>query len=42
VLIEALVLAVAAQNNQRTVASLSSLNELRRSIAGKRLDVDPR
>jgi DNA-binding MurR/RpiR family transcriptional regulator len=41
VLIEALVLAVAAADTARSEAALATLNELRRSIAGKRVDVDP-
>ncbi len=41
VLLEALVLAVAATQPERSDASLSVLNELRRSLAGKRLEVDP-
>jgi DNA-binding MurR/RpiR family transcriptional regulator len=41
VLIEALVLAIAADDPGRSTASLTTLNDLRRSIAGKRFDVDP-
>ncbi|MCU1426492.1 MAG: transcriptional regulator [Actinomycetia bacterium] len=41
VLLEALVLAVAGADTARSEAALTSLNELRRSIAGKRVDVDP-
>jgi hypothetical protein len=41
VLVEALVLAVAAADPARSEGSLGTLNELRRSIAGKRVDVDP-
>jgi DNA-binding MurR/RpiR family transcriptional regulator len=41
VLLEALVLATAAADPQRAQAALSALNGLRRSITGKRLDVDP-
>jgi DNA-binding MurR/RpiR family transcriptional regulator len=41
VLVEALVLAIAADQPRRADRSLTTLNELRRSIAGKRVDVDP-
>ncbi len=41
VLIEALVLAVAAESADRAERSVDKLNELRRSIAGRKLDVDP-
>jgi DNA-binding MurR/RpiR family transcriptional regulator len=41
VLLEALVLAVAASDRKRAEEALSTLNRLRRAIAGKRLDVDP-
>jgi DNA-binding MurR/RpiR family transcriptional regulator len=41
VLVEALVLALAAADPQRSDASLGMLNELRRELAGRRLDVDP-
>ncbi len=41
VLIESLVLAIAAQHPRRSTASLETLNELRRELAGKRVDVDP-
>jgi DNA-binding MurR/RpiR family transcriptional regulator len=41
VLLEALVLAVAAAHPDRSDASLALLNDLRQSLAGKRLDVDP-
>jgi DNA-binding MurR/RpiR family transcriptional regulator len=41
VLLEALVLAVAAAHPDRSAASLTTLNDLRQSLAGKRLDVDP-
>jgi DNA-binding MurR/RpiR family transcriptional regulator len=41
VLIEALVLAIAADQPERATESLTTLNELRRSIAGRRVDVDP-
>jgi DNA-binding MurR/RpiR family transcriptional regulator len=41
VLIEALVLAVAAADPARSETALANLNELRRAIAGKRVDVDP-
>jgi hypothetical protein len=40
VLLEALVLAVAASDPSRSERALAALNELRRSIAGKRVDVD--
>jgi len=41
VLLEALVLAMAAADPEGSSAALATLNDLRRSIAGKRLDVDP-
>ena len=41
VLVEALVLAIAAADPERSAANLTTLNQLRRSIAGRRLDVDP-
>jgi DNA-binding MurR/RpiR family transcriptional regulator len=41
VLLEALVLAVAAADPSRSEVALATLNDLRRSLAGKRLDVDP-
>jgi hypothetical protein len=41
VLIEALVLALAAADPERAETSLATLNELRRDLAGRRLDVDP-
>lgn len=41
VLLEALVLAVAASDAERADAALATLNQLRRAISGKRLDVDP-
>jgi DNA-binding MurR/RpiR family transcriptional regulator len=41
VLLEALVLAIAAARPDRSDASLTMLNDLRQSLAGKRLDVDP-
>jgi DNA-binding MurR/RpiR family transcriptional regulator len=41
VLLEALVLAVAAAHPYRSDTALATLNELRQSLAGKRLDVDP-
>jgi DNA-binding MurR/RpiR family transcriptional regulator len=41
VLVEALVLALAATDPQRSDASLATLNELRGALAGRRLDVDP-
>jgi DNA-binding MurR/RpiR family transcriptional regulator len=41
VLLEALVLAIAASDANRAEAALATLNHLRQSIAGKRLDVDP-
>jgi DNA-binding MurR/RpiR family transcriptional regulator len=41
VLVEALVLAIAADTPRRADRSLTTLNELRRSIAGRRMDVDP-
>jgi DNA-binding MurR/RpiR family transcriptional regulator len=41
VLVEALVLATAATDPKRSESSLASLNDMRRSIAGRRLDVDP-
>ena len=41
VLIEALVLAIAAEDPHRSDGALRAVNELRHAIAGKRLDVDP-
>ncbi|MCU1353551.1 MAG: transcriptional regulator [Acidimicrobiales bacterium] len=41
VLIEALALAVAATDQERADRSLRELNQLRRALAGRRLDVDP-
>jgi DNA-binding MurR/RpiR family transcriptional regulator len=41
VLLEALVLAIAAAHPDRSNNSLTTLNDLRQSLAGKRLDVDP-
>jgi DNA-binding MurR/RpiR family transcriptional regulator len=41
VLLEALVLAVAAADPVRAAAALDTLNDLRQSIAGRRIDVDP-
>ena len=41
VLIEALVLATAAEAPNRSEEALETLNELRHAISGKRLDVDP-
>lgn len=41
VLVEALVLAIAAAEPRRADRSLATLNELRRAIAGRRVDVDP-
>jgi DNA-binding MurR/RpiR family transcriptional regulator len=41
VLLEALVLATAAAHPDRSDHSLATLNDLRQSLAGKRLDVDP-
>ncbi len=41
VLVEALVLAIAASDPAGSAAALTTLNELRRSIAGRRVDVDP-
>jgi DNA-binding MurR/RpiR family transcriptional regulator len=41
VLLEALVLAVAAADPNQSEAAVASLNDLRRSLAGKRVDVDP-
>jgi DNA-binding MurR/RpiR family transcriptional regulator len=41
VLVEALVLAIAAAEPVRADRSLTTLNELRREIAGRRVDVDP-
>ena len=41
VLLEALVLAIAAADPDRSDDSLAALNDLRRALAGKRLDVDP-
>jgi DNA-binding MurR/RpiR family transcriptional regulator len=42
VLVEALVLALAAEDASGAAASLETLNRLRRAIAGRRVDVDPR
>jgi DNA-binding MurR/RpiR family transcriptional regulator len=41
VLLEALVLAIAAAHPERADSSLATLNDLRQSLARKRLDVDP-
>jgi DNA-binding MurR/RpiR family transcriptional regulator len=41
VLLEALVLALAAAHPDRSNTALATLNDLRQSLAGKRLDVDP-
>ena len=41
VLLEALVLAMAAADPPRSDTALATLNDLRRSLAGKRVDVDP-
>jgi DNA-binding MurR/RpiR family transcriptional regulator len=41
VLIEALVLAAAAEHSKRATATLETLNELRAALAGRRVDVDP-
>jgi DNA-binding MurR/RpiR family transcriptional regulator len=41
VLLEALVLALAAAHPHRSDTALATLNDLRQSLAGKRLDVDP-
>jgi DNA-binding MurR/RpiR family transcriptional regulator len=41
VLVEALVLAIAARDPRRSTDALSTLNGLRRSLAGRRIDVDP-
>jgi DNA-binding MurR/RpiR family transcriptional regulator len=41
VLLEALVLAMAAAHPDRSDTALATLNDLRQSLAGKRLDVDP-
>ena len=41
VLLEALVIALAAVHRDRADTSLATLNELRQSLAGRRLDVDP-
>ncbi len=41
ILLEALVLAAAAADPTTSEAALTSLNELRHAIAGRRLDVDP-
>jgi hypothetical protein len=35
------VLAIAAADPEGSAANLTTLNQLRRSIAGRRLDVDP-
>jgi hypothetical protein len=40
VLIEALVLALAAADRPAAEASLTTLNELRAAVAGRRIDVD--
>jgi DNA-binding MurR/RpiR family transcriptional regulator len=40
-LLEALVLAVAAADPGRSQSAVATLNDLRQSLAGKRLDVDP-
>jgi DNA-binding MurR/RpiR family transcriptional regulator len=40
-LLEALVLAIAAADPGRSETTLATLNDLRQSLAGKRLDVDP-
>ena len=40
VLVEALVLGLAAQDEDRAEASLATLNDLRAVLAGRRLDVD--
>jgi DNA-binding MurR/RpiR family transcriptional regulator len=40
VVIEALVLAIAAANRKASQASLATLNELRAALAGRRIDVD--
>jgi DNA-binding MurR/RpiR family transcriptional regulator len=42
VLLEALVLGLAAADDQRALASLELLNDLRAALAGRRLDVDAR
>ena len=42
ILIESLVLAVAAGNRADAEESLATLNDLRAALAGRRLDVDPR
>jgi len=41
VLLEALVLAIAASHPDRSDTALATLNDLRQSLAGKRVDVDP-
>jgi hypothetical protein len=41
VLIEALVLAMAATNRSEADAALTRLNDLRAALAGRRVDVDP-
>ncbi len=41
VLVEALVLAMAAADPARSEATVSTLNDLRHALAGKRVDVDP-
>jgi hypothetical protein len=41
VLVEALVLAMAAADPARSEASVAVLNDLRHALAGKRVDVDP-
>jgi hypothetical protein len=40
VVIEALVLAIAATDRAASQASLTRLNELRAALAGRRIDVD--
>jgi DNA-binding MurR/RpiR family transcriptional regulator len=40
VLVEALVLAIASAQPERSAAALTTLNELREALAGKRIDVD--
>jgi hypothetical protein len=41
VLVEALVLALAAAHPDRSDTTLATLNDLRQSLAGRRVDVDP-
>jgi DNA-binding MurR/RpiR family transcriptional regulator len=41
VLVEALVLAMAAADPARSEATVATLNDLRHALAGKRVDVDP-